>query len=107
MAPSRARILFREILRYVPKLEDCYEAMFRIPYSNAPAKDTPDAKALRVFAKPQYLSPPFKAVKNPYALKAIVQLPKCWKHGMWIFIRTLLRLVSFFPLRYSIKASAA
>ncbi|CAF9917860.1 MAG: hypothetical protein ALECFALPRED_000385 [Alectoria fallacina] len=64
-----------------PKLEDCYQAMFWIPYINQPAKDSPDAKAFRVFAEPQFLNPPFSAVKNPYAPKAIVQLPKIWKHG--------------------------
>ena len=65
-----------------PRVEDCYEAMFWIPYINKPAKDTPDAKALRIFAEPQFLDPPFKAVKNPYAPKAIVQLPKIWKFRM-------------------------
>ena len=65
-----------------PKIQDCYQAMFWIPYINRPAKDTPDASALRIFAEPQYLNPPFKAVKNPYAPKAIVQLPKIWKYGM-------------------------
>lgn len=65
-----------------PKMEDCYQAMFWIPYINRPAKDTPDARAPRIFAEPQFLVPPFKAVKNPYAPKAIVQLPKIWKHGM-------------------------
>ena len=65
-----------------PRLEDCYKAMFWIPYINSPAKDTPDAKALRIFAEPQFHSPPFKALKNPSAPKAIVQLPKIWKSGM-------------------------
>lgn len=65
----------------VPKLEDCYQAMFWIPYINPPGKDSRDAQAFRVFAEPQYLVPPFKAVKNPESPKAIVQLPKIWKHG--------------------------
>ena len=64
-----------------PKLEDCYQAMFWIPYINQPAKDSPDAKASRMFAEPQFLNPPFNVVKNHYAPKAIVQLPKIWKHG--------------------------
>ncbi|CAD6587387.1 MAG: hypothetical protein ASARMPRED_003080 [Alectoria sarmentosa] len=62
-----------------PKLEDCYQAMFWIPYINQPAKDSPDAKASRMFAEPQFLNPSFNAVKNPYAPKAIVQLPKIWE----------------------------
>lgn len=64
-----------------PNIQDCYQALFWIPYANAPARDSPDAKAKRLFAEPQYLDPPFKAVKNPYAPKAIVQLPKIWKYG--------------------------
>lgn len=56
--------------------------MFWNPYINKPAKDTPDATVFRIFAEPQLLEPPFKAAKNPYAPKAIVQLPKIWKSGM-------------------------
>ena len=55
--------------------------MFWIPYINPPARDSPDANAYRIFAEPQFQTPPFGAVKNPYAPHAIVQLPKIWKHG--------------------------
>lgn len=67
-----------------PSAEDCYQAMFWVPYINQPARDSADAKAPRLFAEPQYLNPPFSAVKNAYAPKAIVQLPKIWKHGMLV-----------------------
>ena len=67
-----------------PSAEDCYQAMFWVPYINQPARDSADAKAPRLFAEPQYLNPPFSAVKNAYAPKAIVQLPKIWKYGMLI-----------------------
>lgn len=80
-----------------PNIKDCYEAMFWIPYINAPVKDTPDAKALRIFAEPQFLDPPFKAVKNPFAPKAIVQLPKVWKFGMSTWIRSPLHLYQRYP----------
>ena len=64
-----------------PNIQDCYEAMFWIPYINPPGRYSPDAQAFRIFAEPQFQSPPFGAVQNPYAPKAIVQLPKIWKHG--------------------------
>ncbi|KAM0801620.1 hypothetical protein BDR22DRAFT_888510 [Usnea florida] len=55
--------------------------MFWVPYINPPARVSPDASAFRIFAEPQFQTPPFGAVKNPYAPHAIVQLPKIWKHG--------------------------
>ena len=70
-----------------PKLEDCYQAMFWIPFINPPGNDSPDARAIRIFAEPQYLDPPFKAVKNPLSPKAIVQLPKIWKHGTFLSVQ--------------------
>ena len=69
-----------------PSAEDCYQAMFWVPYINQPARDSADAKAPRLFAEPQYLNPPFHAVKNAYAPKAIVQLPKIWKYSMLIWM---------------------
>ena len=60
--------------------------MFWIPYMNPPARDSPDANADRLFAEPQFQTPPFGAVKNPYAPNAIVQLPKIWKHGALLHI---------------------
>lgn len=64
-----------------PNIQDCYEAMFWIPYINTPGRDSPEAKAFRIFAEPQFQTLPFSAVKNQYAPNAIVQLPKIWKHG--------------------------
>ena len=55
--------------------------MVWIPYMNPPGRDSPEANAFRIFADPEFQSPPFGAVPNPYAPKAIVQLPKIWKHG--------------------------
>ena len=72
-----------------PHTQDCYQAMFWVPYINPPARDSPDAKAPRNFAEPQYLDPPFSAVKNAYAPKAIVQLPKIWKFSTSLGIRGL------------------
>ena len=73
-----------------PDAQDCYQAMFWVPYINQPARDSGDAKATRVFAEPQYLTPPFGAVKNAYAPKAIVQLPKIWKYSKSLHISVLL-----------------
>lgn len=75
-----------------PQPNDCYQAMFWIPYINAPARHSPDAAAPRIFAEPRFLSPPFGAAKNPYAPKAIVQLPKIWKFGTLIHICILSRV---------------
>ena len=58
-----------------PKIEDCNQAIFWIPKKN------PNADSSHIFAEPQLLSPPFNAVKNPYAPKAIIQLPKIFKYG--------------------------
>ena len=58
-----------------PKIEDCKQAIFWIP------KSGPNAVANHVFAEPQLLNPPFKAVKNPNAPRAIIQLPKIFKYG--------------------------
>ena len=58
-----------------PKIEDCNQAIFWIPKKN------PNADASHIFAEPQLLNPPFNAVKNPYAPKAIIQLPKIFKYG--------------------------
>ena len=58
-----------------PKIEDCKQAIFWIPKRN------PNADQAHVFAEPQLLNPPFNAVKNPYAPKAIIQLPKIFKYG--------------------------
>ena len=70
-------------------MEDCYQAMFWIPYINPPARGSPDANAYRMFAEPQFQTPPFGAVQNLYAPNAIVQLPKIWKFGALLFIHSI------------------
>ena len=80
-----------------PKIDDCYQAMIWIPYMNPPARLSKDAMASRIFAEPQYLIPPFTDVKNAYAPKAIVQLPKIWKYGMSFQNYFFLSLAVFAP----------
>ena len=65
-----------------PNPNDCAQAMFWIPYINAPASQSPDAKALRVFSEPQYQDPPFKEIikTQKYAPRGIEQVPKVWKY---------------------------
>ena len=63
--------------------------MFWIPYNNPPAKGSSAANADRTFAEPQFQTPPFGAVPNPYAPNAIVQLPKIWKFGALLFIHSI------------------
>ena len=58
-----------------PKIEDCNQAIFWIP------KTGPNADSVHIFAEPQLLIPPFRALQNPYAPKAIIQLPKIFKYG--------------------------
>ena len=58
-----------------PKIEDCNQAFFWIPKSGS------DTVSNQVFAEPQLLNPPFKAVKNRFAPRAIIQLPKIFKYG--------------------------
>ncbi len=90
-----------------PNPHDCYDAMFSVPYRNVPGLDSPDAKATRIFAEPQYLSPPFSALENAYAPKAIVQLPKMWKSGTSMHRRSLTNFDPVLPLRCPIFSKAA
>lgn len=66
-----------------PNIEDCKTAMSWIPYFDQPAgRHQNEATAFRTFAEPQFLKPPFSPVRNEWAPRAIVQLPKIWKHSM-------------------------
>lgn len=67
-----------------PVIDDCKEAMKWIPYVSLPRGrwDRNEATTFRLFAEPQYLKPPWKALANPFAPLAIEQLPKIWKHSM-------------------------
>ena len=66
-----------------PDPNDCAQAIFWIPYINAPASASPDAKKFRLFSEPRLQDPPFKAVieSQLYAPLGIEQLPKIFKHG--------------------------
>lgn len=65
-----------------PNPYDCEQAMFWIPYINAPASSSRDAKAMRIFSEPQLQKPPFKEIVKDqvYAPRGIEQLPKVWKY---------------------------
>lgn len=66
-----------------PNVEDCQTAMSWIPYFEQPrGRQQNEATAFRSFAEPQFLKPPFSPVRNEWAPRAIVQLPKIWKHSM-------------------------
>lgn len=66
-----------------PNVEDCQTAMSWIPYFEQPrGRQQNEATAFRTFAEPQFLKPPFSPVRNEWAPRAIVQLPKIWKHSM-------------------------
>lgn len=95
-----------------PKAEDCYQSMLWISYINRSPKDSAHAKTLRGFAELQYLSPRFRPVKNPYASKANVQLPKIWKYDRSIRMLSHLRIcvilaLGSFRLGISIKCILA
>ena len=64
-----------------PVVEDCIQALSWIPFAEAP-QTLPGAEALRIFAEPQQMSVPFAALPNNRRPRAIVQLPKIWKHSM-------------------------
>lgn len=64
-----------------PVVEDCIQALSWIPFAEAP-HSLPGASALRIFAEPQQMSVPFAALPNNRRPRAIVQLPKIWKHSM-------------------------
>lgn len=66
-----------------PNIEDCKTAMLWIPYLEQPrGRRQNEATVFRTFAEPQFLKPPFTLVRNEWAPRAIVQLPKIWKHSM-------------------------
>ena len=73
----------------VPNYRDCVSAWRSIPFALKPTDDY-DSKRFELWSEPQYLHPPFTAVRNRYKPLPINQLPKIWRYG------TLLRL---FPAR--------
>ena len=75
-----------------PKIEDCNEAIFWIP------KNNPNANSMHIFAEPQLLNPPFKAVENIFAPKAIIQLPKIFKYGESNNISSIQSIISVLAL---------
>ena len=60
-----------------PSKWDCYVALDQIPYASPP-QPNPMSQSPRIFAEPQYMSPPFGQVDNVYRPSAIVQLPKIY-----------------------------
>ena len=60
-----------------PSKWDCYVALDQIPYAFPPRPD-PLSQQPRIFAEPQYMTPPFGQVDNVYRPSAIVQLPKIY-----------------------------
>lgn len=64
-----------------PVAEDCIAALEWMPFAKVEL-DLPDSRAQRIFAEPQQMSPPFAALANRQRPRAIVQLPKIWKHSM-------------------------
>ena len=69
-----------------PNPNDCAQAMFWIPYINAPASQSPDARAMRVFSELQYQNPPFKDIikTQKFVPRGIEQVPRIWKYGTWV-----------------------
>ena len=64
-----------------PNSQDCINAINEIPFALEPYSN-PYSQIPRLFAEPQYLEPPFDAVRNVFRPNAIIQLPKIWKHSM-------------------------
>lgn len=63
-----------------PNIEDCKAAMYWIPYfEQHRGHQVNEGTAFRTFAEPQFLQPPFSGVKNGWAPRAIIQMPKIWR----------------------------
>ncbi|KAL8649329.1 MAG: hypothetical protein Q9210_004463 [Variospora velana] len=64
-APPDRNTLSNKNVFGTPDPADCAQAMFWIPYLNAPASTSQDAKAPWLFSEPQFQNPPFKkTIKN-------------------------------------------
>ena len=63
-----------------PKVEDCEEALLEIPCARGPV-GSDQSQYNQFFAEPQFLEPPFRGISNRFRPRAIIQLPKFWKHS--------------------------
>lgn len=63
----------------LPDPDACLEARTFLPESYQ--KDSLAVRIRRLFVEPQYLQPPFSAVRTPYE-NNIVQVPKIWSAGL-------------------------
>ena len=59
---------------------DCFKAINAMPFAQYPVTNT-GSSLPRLFSEPQFQIPKFEFVKNDFRPRAIVQLPKVWKHG--------------------------
>lgn len=59
---------------------DCMAALEELPFAKQ-AHTVYLARAPRRFVEPQFQSPKFDAVDNPFQPRAIAQLTKIWKHS--------------------------
>ena len=64
----------------IPNYRECLNAWHFMPYAQQPSAEH-EAKSPELFSEPQYLQPPFTAVRNRYRPKPIVQLPKIWRYS--------------------------
>ena len=78
----------------IPVFGDCLRAWGSIPFALAPL-DSYGARRYELWSEPQYLVPPFKAIRNRYKPLPINQLPKIWRYST--FIRSF--LPNLFPLK--------
>ncbi|KAM0805816.1 hypothetical protein BDR22DRAFT_187844 [Usnea florida] len=64
----------------IPNYRDCLNAWHFMPYAQQPGA-IPEAKSPELFSEPQYLLPPFTAIRNRYRPLPIVQVPKIWRYN--------------------------
>ena len=65
-----------------PKLQDCRILFSQLPFATTHGDGQLDAT--RLFIKPQFLTPPFSPVENPFPVNSMVQLPKIWRYSkLW------------------------
>ncbi|KAG7006747.1 hypothetical protein G7Y79_00013g035190 [Physcia stellaris] len=62
-----------------PKLRDCRTLFSQLPFATTHGDGQLDAT--RLFIEPQFLTPPFSPVENPFPVNSMVQLPKIWRYN--------------------------
>ena len=63
-----------------PKVDDCERALLELSYARQ-SDGSYRFRVSHIFAEPQFLEPPFNLITNSYRPRAIIQLPKIWKHS--------------------------